>query len=96
MFANLASIGMLGILNSHDISYCCGCEPEKIYALPYKSVISYIALFILCIMMCGSHHQISSKVGSSYYVSFIDDYTHYTWVHVMKHMYDFFTIYSDF
>ena len=39
---------------------------------------------------------ILDKGGSRYYVSFIDDYTRFCWVYLMKYRYDFFEIYHIF
>ena len=37
-----------------------------------------------------------TKGGSSYYVSFVDDCTRYTWVFLMKYKFEFYQIYRDF
>jgi hypothetical protein len=37
-----------------------------------------------------------TKEWSLYYVSFIDDHTHYCWVYLMKHRSEFFEIYTAF
>ena len=39
---------------------------------------------------------VPTKGGSRYYVSFINDHTHYYWVYLMKHCYEFFEIYKAF
>ena len=39
---------------------------------------------------------VSTKGGSRYYVSFIDDHTRYCWVCLMKHRSEFFEIYATF
>ena len=36
----LASIGKLGDLQTHDISYCSGCKLVKFFALPFNRSIS--------------------------------------------------------
>ena len=36
------------------------------------------------------------KKESQYYVSFIYDHTHYCWVYLLKHHYEFFEIYTTF
>ena len=40
--------------------------------------------------------SISIKGGSGYYVSFINDYICYYWVYIMKHCFDFLSIYNIF
>lgn len=39
---------------------------------------------------------VSTKGGSRYYVSFINDHTRYCWVYLMKHRSEFFEIYAAF
>ena len=42
------------------------------------------------------HSPISKKEGSRYYISFIDDYIDYCWVHLTKYHYNFLNIYNAF
>ncbi|GKB36103.1 gag-pol polyprotein, partial [Tanacetum coccineum] len=39
---------------------------------------------------------VSTKGGFRYYVSFIDEFTRYTWVYMMKRRSDFLTVYKEF
>ena len=65
----------------------------KFFALFFnKSVSSSLAPFDLV----HSNVWVPSKEGSQYYVSFIDDYTRYCWVYLMKHHFDFLNIYKAF
>src|SRR5581483_7356680 len=69
----------------------------KFSALPFnKSVSCSFAPFDLVHSDVWGPSPVSSKGGSRYYVSFIDDYTRYTWVFLMKRRSDFFLVYSNF
>jgi len=88
----LASTGTLGELQTIDISDCCGC---KLVAFN-KSVSISNAPFDLVHSDVWGPSPILTKGGSRYYVSFIDDYTRYCWVYLMKNRYEFFDIYHMF
>ncbi|KAJ9550333.1 hypothetical protein OSB04_014378 [Centaurea solstitialis] len=86
----LASTGALGQLKSCDISDCSACKLAKFSALPFnKSMSCSSAPFDLVHSDVWGPSPVSSKGGSKYYVSFIDDYTRYTWVFLMKRRSDF-------
>ena len=93
----LASTGALGQLKTCDISACSGCKLAKFSALPFnKSLSCSFAPFDLVHSDVWGPSPVSSKGGSTYYVSFIDDYTRYTWVFLMKRRSDFLLVYSNF
>ena len=93
----LASTGVLGSLHNHDISDCSGCKLAKFSALPFNISVSFSsAPFDIIYSDVWGPSPVSSKGGSSYYVSFIDDHTRYTWVFLMKRRSDFLGIYRDF
>lgn len=93
----LVSKGSLGSLHSHDISDCSGCKLAKFSALPFNRSVSYsVAPFDLIHSDVWGPAPVSTKGGSRYYVSFIDDYTRYCWVYLMKHRSDFINIYTAF
>lgn len=76
---------MLCLLNNHDISDFFGCKLAKV-STPFDTVHSNVC----------DLSPVSSKGESTYFLSFIDDYTYYMWVYLIKHMYDLFNIYIDF
>ncbi|GJX59951.1 retrovirus-related pol polyprotein from transposon TNT 1-94 [Tanacetum coccineum] len=81
----LASIGALGQLNTHDISDCDGYKLANFLALPFcNSVSSSTAPFDIVHFDVWGPSLVSMKRGSKYYVSFIDDFTLYTWIYLMK------------
>ncbi|XP_048231249.1 uncharacterized protein LOC125370282 [Ricinus communis] len=89
--------GALGNLKTHDISDCSGYKLAKFTALPFpKSIIIYVAPFYLIHSDVWGPSPVSTKRGSRYYVSFIDDCTRYCWVYLMKCRSDFFGIYNKF
>ncbi|KAJ0433138.1 putative RNA-directed DNA polymerase [Helianthus annuus] len=93
----LVSTGDLGQLSTCDISDCSGCKLAKFSALPFKKSISCSAApFDIVHSDVWGPSPVSTKGGSIYYVSFIDDYTRYSWVYLMKRKSDFFDIYKDF
>lgn len=93
---HLISLGSLGNLPSHDISDCSGCKLKKKVALPFNCSTSSIALFDLIHSDVWGPAPVGTKGGSKYFVSFIDDYTQYCWVYLMKRRYDFPHIYIAF
>ena len=93
----LASTGALGKLQTCYISDCCGCKLAKLPALPFsKSVSVSYAPFDLVHSDVWGPSPVLTKGGSRYYVSFIDDYTRYCWVYLMKNRSEFFDIYHIF
>ena len=93
----MSSSGVLGNLHSHDISDCSGCKLGKFSALPFNnSTSTSFAPFDLIHSDVWGPAPISTKGGSRYYVSFIDDYTRYCWVYLMKRRSDFIDIYTEF
>ncbi|XP_073136981.1 uncharacterized protein [Henckelia pumila] len=95
--SDVAASRVLGHLESHDISDCSGCKLAKFSALPfYKSISFSIAPFDLVHSDVWGPYPVYTKGGSRYYVFFIDDFTHYTWVYLMKCKSDFLTIFRNF
>ena len=93
----LASIGALRNLQPCDIFYCSGCKLMKIFTLPFDQSISVSSFpFDLIHSDVWETSLVATKGGSRYYVSFIDDHTHYCWVYLLKHHSEFFEIYTAF
>ncbi|GKD73934.1 gag-pol polyprotein [Tanacetum coccineum] len=75
----------LGKLDPHDISNCSGCKLAKFSALPFNDCFSSSTTpFDLVHSDVWGPFPVSTKRGSRYYVSFIDDFTRYTGVYQMK------------
>ncbi|GJT92490.1 gag-pol polyprotein [Tanacetum coccineum] len=93
----LASTRALGKLDAHDISdYSC-CKLAKFLALPFSnSVSSSTAPFDIVHSDVWGPSSVSTKGGSKYYVSFIDDFTRYTWIYLIKRRSDFLIVFKEF
>ena len=97
MFKILASIGALGKLQTHDVSYFSGCKLEKNSAFPFNRSVSVSSSPLdLIHSNVWEPSPVPAKGKSRYYVSFINDRTHYCLVYLMKHCYEFFEIYEVF
>jgi hypothetical protein len=93
----LASTGALGNLQPCDISDCSGCKLAKFYVLPFhRSIFVSSSPFELIHSDVWGPFHVSTKEGSRYYVSFINDHTRYCWVYLMKRHFKFFEIYTAF
>ncbi|KAG5561972.1 hypothetical protein RHGRI_004867 [Rhododendron griersonianum] len=93
----LAKSGSLGQVSISDISECSGCKLSKMSALPFnKSTSVSSSPFQLVHTDLWGPSPVATKAGSVYYVSFVDDYSRYTWVYLMTHKSDFFKIYQTF
>ncbi|GJW15105.1 gag-pol polyprotein [Tanacetum coccineum] len=93
----LASTGALEKLDANDISYCSVCKLAKLSALPFgNSVSSSNSPFDLVHSDVWGPSPVYTKGGSRYYVLFIEDFTRYTWVYLMKRMFNFLTILKEF
>jgi hypothetical protein len=74
----LASTRALGNLKTFDISYCSGCKLAKFSVLPFnRSIFVSSSPFDLIHSNIWGPSPVAIKEGSRYYVSFIDDHTHY-------------------
>ncbi|KAG8365262.1 hypothetical protein BUALT_Bualt18G0085900 [Buddleja alternifolia] len=93
----MCTTGILGDLPSDDISDCSGCKLGKFSALPFNlSTSTSSAPFDLVHSDVWGPAPISTKGGSRYYVSFIDDYTRYCWVYLLKRRSDLVHTYTEF
>ena len=96
-FETFSLLGALGKLQTHNVYDCIGCQLEKFSAFPFnRSVFVSSCPFDLIHYDVWGPSPAPTKGGSRYYVSFIDDYTRYCWVYLMKHRYEFFKIYKAF
>nr|GEU43357.1 integrase, catalytic core [Tanacetum cinerariifolium] len=84
-YMDASSLGALEKFDTHDIFYCSGCKLAKFSTLSSSnSVSSSKAPFDLVHSDVWGPSVVSTKEGSRYYVLFIDDFTHYTLVYLMK------------
>ncbi|CAL5391624.1 unnamed protein product [Camellia sinensis] len=93
----LAQSGILGKVSSSELTECRKCKLAKMIALHFrKSTTISDKPFSLVHTDVWGPSPILTKRGSAYYVSFVDDYTRYTWVYLMAHKSDFYQIYHTF
>ena len=88
----LLSNGSLG-----NISDCFGCKLGKQHAIPFKKsfTVTNAPFDLIHSDIWGPASQ-PTKGGSLYYVLFVDDYTRYTWIYLLKHKSDFFSVHCIF
>lgn len=77
-------------------SVCDACQMAKSHQLPYNNSTS-ISVFPLEIIYSDVWGPACTSVGrKKYYVSFVDDYSKFTWVYLLKSKLDVFEIFHEF
>ena len=65
-------------MQTHDIPNCSGCKLVKFSALQFNQNVSLsVVSFDLIHFVVWGPSPIPTKMGSKYYVSFIDDHAQY-------------------
>ncbi|GKC99827.1 gag-pol polyprotein [Tanacetum coccineum] len=84
-------------LEAHDTSDFSGCKLAKFSTLPFSNIISSsTAPFDIVQFDVWGPSPVSIKGDSKYYVSFIDDFTRYTWIYLVIRRFDFLTVFKEF
>jgi histone deacetylase 1/2 len=92
------------ILSRHKLSFlrdknkhvCDACQQGKIHQLPYPKSSS-VSTRPLELVFSDVWGPAPKSVGHfSYYVSFIDDFSKYTWVYLIKHKSEVFSCFREF
>lgn len=93
---SLISRGSLGSVKSDHVD-CVSCQLSKHHALPFSSSDS---------LSSAPFHLIHSDIwgpaptatvgGSRYFVIFVDDYSHYTWIYLLRNRSELPSIYIQF
>jgi hypothetical protein len=92
----LVSRGLLGLVFSSPFD-CMPCQLGKQPALPFNNSESITsATFDLIHSDVWGPSLIPTVVGSRYFVIFVDDFSRYTWIYLMKNRSEVLTIYRDF
>ena len=92
----LASRGLLGSLSTENFD-CVSCQLGKQPVLPFNSSESISTdIFDLIHSDVLGLSSIYSIGGFRYFVVFVDDYTHYSWIFNMKHHSELLQVYSNF
>jgi len=84
------------VSDENNKSVCDSCQLAKSHQLPY-SRSNKIATAPLELISSDVWGPTPTSVGRhTYYVSFIDDYSRYTWIYLLKKKYDAFQVFRDF
>jgi histone deacetylase 1/2 len=77
-------------------SVCDSCQRAKSRQLPYP-VSNKISSSPLELIYSDVWGPAPTSVGRhNYYVSFIDDYSKFTWIYLLRHKYEVFKVFQDF
>ena len=92
----LASRGLLGLVFTKNFD-CVSCQLGKQPALPFSTSESISTdIFDLIHSDVWVPSPISSIGRSRYFVVFVNDYSHHTWIFHMKNCSELLQVYSDF
>ena len=92
----LASRGLLGSVSTENFD-CVSCQLGKQLTLPFNtSELISTDIFDFIHYDVWGPSSVSSIGGSRYFVVFIDDYSHYSWIFNMKHHSELLQVYSNF
>ena len=93
----ILSKNKLIFVDEHDRETICdACQKAKSHQLPYP-VSTSVSSKPLELIFSDVWGQAPTSVGRhKYYVSFIDDYSKYTWIYLIKHKSDVFQVFQNF
>ena len=92
----LASQGHLGSVNFQSFD-CVSCRLGKQTHLSFNKSESFSsAPFYLVHSDIWGPAPISTEGGSHYFVIFVDDYSHYTWIYILQHRSKLTNVYQNF
>ena len=82
--------------SQNNESVCEACQCAKSHQLPYpkSNSVSHAPLELIFSDVWG--HARDSFGRNKYYVSFIDDYSKFTWIYLLKHKSEVFSIFQEF
>lgn len=83
-------------LESRQVSVCDACQQGKSHQLPYQKSVSQSTAPLELIYSDVWGPAPSSVGNKTYYVSFVDDYSKYTWIYLLKHKSEVFAKFHDF
>jgi histone deacetylase 1/2 len=81
---SILSLNKLPVCGSHDASVCDACQHAKSHQLPYGPS-SFVAKFPLELVYSDVWGPATQSVGGfKYYVSFIDVFSKFTWIYLLR------------
>lgn len=93
---SLASSGVLGHLNANKVD-CQSCQLAKFHALPFNNNDSISqAPFDLVHSDIWGPSPTTTMGGSHYFVIFVDDFSRYTWIYLLKSRSELQQVYYNF
>jgi hypothetical protein len=81
---------------SHDSSVCSACQQAKSHQLPFNDSTRVSTEPLQWVHSDVWGPAIKYVNGYQYYVSFLDDYSHFTWIYLIKHKSDVQSIFLEF
>ncbi|KAK2455989.1 putative mitochondrial protein [Trifolium repens] len=94
--SNLSHLGLIPKLNFNDINKCEFCSQAKITKSSHKSVIRKTELMELIHSDICELDGTLTRNNKRYFITFIDDYSDYTIVYLMKNKSDAFDMFKMF
>ena len=93
---SLISRGQLNTITNEHVD-CLACRLAKQTALPFNNSesVSHGPFDLIHFDIWGPSSN-ATIGGSRYFVIFVDDYSHFTWLYRMKNRSEFTKIYCDF
>ena len=80
----LVSRGLLGLVSNKSFD-CMPCQFGKQTALPFNNSVSHaLSSFDFIHFDVWGPSPISTPGGSCYFVIFVDDFSRYTWIYLLK------------
>ena len=77
-------------------SICDACQQGKSHQLPYP-ISTSVSTVPLQLVFSDVWGPAAESVGrKQYYVSFVDDFSKFTWIYLLKHKYEVFQVFCDF
>jgi hypothetical protein len=81
---------------SNSASVCDACQKGKMHQLPY-TISSSVSKVPLELVLSDVWGPVPESIGRfKYYVSFIDDFSKFTWIYLIKHKFEVFQCFHDF
>jgi histone deacetylase 1/2 len=82
--------------SNKDVAVCDACQQEKIHPLPFSESSREVKHPLKLVFSDVWGPAQTSVSGHNYYVSFIDAYSRFTWLYLIKHKSDVFDIFVQF